>query len=133
MSALDADFDIRSSGVTLDRFCGSGITAVNIAAASIMSGMEDMVIAGGAEMMSSYGHDNGLPIIMDSGNLSLRAKHPQSHQGVCADTIATLEGIDRAALDNLAFISQQRAAYAIENKHFEKSLVPVYHNDCTLA
>src|ERR1700757_3030138 len=52
MSALDAGYDVRSSGVTLDRFCGSGITTVNMAAASIMSGMEDLVIAGGTEMMS---------------------------------------------------------------------------------
>src|SRR5689334_24946726 len=52
MAALDAGFDIRASGVTLDRFCGSGITAVNLAAAQVMSGMEDLVIAGGTEMMS---------------------------------------------------------------------------------
>ncbi|AMO70289.1 MULTISPECIES: acetyl-CoA C-acetyltransferase [Zhongshania] len=133
MSALDAGFDIRSSGVTLDRFCGSGITSVNIAAASIMSGMEDVVIAGGAEMMSSYGHDNGLPVVMDSGNMRLRARHPQTNQGVCADTIATLEGIDREALDKLAVVSQQRAAHAIENGYFDKSLVPVYHEDGRLA
>jgi acetyl-CoA C-acetyltransferase len=47
---------------------------------------------------------------MDAGNLRLRAKHPQSHQGVCADAIATLEGIPREALDALALVSQQRAA-----------------------
>ena len=52
MSALDAGYDVRASGVTLDRFCGSGITSVNMAAASIMSGFEDLVIAGGTEMMS---------------------------------------------------------------------------------
>src|SRR6201995_4161904 len=52
MSALDAGYDVRASGVTLDRFCGSGITSVNMAAASIMSGSEDLVIAGGTEMMS---------------------------------------------------------------------------------
>src|SRR5246127_5906379 len=52
MSALDAGYDVRASGVTLDRFCGSGITSVNLAAAQIMSGMEDLVIAGGTEMMS---------------------------------------------------------------------------------
>jgi acetyl-CoA C-acetyltransferase len=90
MAALDAGYDVRSSGVTLDRFCGSGITSVNFAAASIMSGMEDLVIAGGTEMMSMPGrrNDEG-PLMMDSGNLRLRAKHPQSHQGVCADAIAT--------------------------------------------
>src|SRR5213079_2840328 len=55
MSALDAGYDIRSSGVTLDRFCGSGITTVNMAAASIMAGMEDLIVAGGTEMMSMAG------------------------------------------------------------------------------
>ena len=55
MSALDAGYDIHSSGVTLDRFCGSGITTVNMAAAAIMSGMEDLVVAGGTEMMSMAG------------------------------------------------------------------------------
>jgi acetyl-CoA C-acetyltransferase len=54
MAALDAGFDMRASGVTLDRFCGSGITTTNIAATSIMSGMEDVVIAGGCEMMSLH-------------------------------------------------------------------------------
>ena len=52
MSALLAGYDLKASGVTLDRFCGSGISTVNMAAASIMSGMEDLVIAGGTEMMS---------------------------------------------------------------------------------
>jgi acetyl-CoA C-acetyltransferase len=133
MSALDAGYDIRSSGVTLDRFCGSGITSVNLAAASIMSGMEDLMIGGGCEMMSSYGHDNGLPTFMDNGNLRLRALHPQSNQGVCADTIATLEGIDRRSLDELAVVSQERAANAIAKGYFDRSLVPVYREDGSLA
>mgnify|MGYP006427372813 FL=1 len=59
MSALDAGYDIKASGVTLDRFCGSGITSVNIAAANIMSGMEDLCIGGGAEMMSTFGQGSG--------------------------------------------------------------------------
>jgi acetyl-CoA C-acetyltransferase len=134
MAALDAGYDIRSSGVTLDRFCGSGITTVNIAAMAIMSGMEDVVIAGGTEMMSSYGKGNiDMPMFMDNGNLRLREAHPQPHQGVCADAIATLEGIDREALDKLAATSQQRAANAIENGYFNNSLVPVYHQDGSLA
>src|SRR3546814_9264127 len=54
MAALDAGYDITASGVTLDRFCGSGITTANMAVASVMAGMEDVVIAGGTEMMSSY-------------------------------------------------------------------------------
>ncbi len=134
MAALDAGYDIRSSGVTLDRFCGSGITTVNLAAASIMSGMEDVVIAGGTEMMSTYGQggQSQSPFI-DSDNLRLRATHPQPHQGVCADAIATLEGISREDLDKLAAESQKRAANAIANGYFAKSVVPVYKEDGTLA
>ena len=139
MAALDAGFDIRASGVTLDRFCGSGITAVNLAAAQVMSGMEDLVIAGGTEMMSytassapARNPDDG-PALMDGGNLRLRARHPQSHQGICADAIATLEGIPREALDELAYVSQQRADVAIREGRFDRSLVPVYREDGSIA
>ncbi|HYG26094.1 MAG TPA: acetyl-CoA C-acetyltransferase, partial [Caulobacteraceae bacterium] len=140
MAALDAGYDIRSSGVTLDRFCGSGITTVNLAAGMIMSGMEDLVVAGGAEMMSVTGAMAARaqaagepPMLMDAGNLRLRAKHPQSHQGVCGDAIATLEGITRADVDALALESQKRAARAIEEGRFSRSLVPVYREDGSLA
>ena len=139
MGALDAGYDIKASGVTLDRYCGSGITAVNLAAAQIMSGMEDLVIAGGCEMMSYTASSapkpdpEAGPMLMDSGNLHLRAIHPQSHQGICADAIATLEGISREALDELALVSQQRADHAIRNGHFDRALIPVYHDDGTLA
>jgi acetyl-CoA C-acetyltransferase len=134
MAALEAGYDIRSSGMTLDRFCGSGISSVNLAAMNIMSGSEDLVIGGGAEMMSTYGEDGVAPNpFMDNGNLLLREMHPQPHQGVCADAIASLEGIEREALDALAYESQQRAANAIANGHFDKSLVPVYSVDGSLA
>ncbi|MAK11285.1 MAG: acetyl-CoA C-acyltransferase [Rhizobiales bacterium TMED83] len=134
MAALDAGYDVKSSAMTLDRFCGTGITTVNIAAANIMSGMEDMCVAGGTEMMSLYGSEGfkGSPFL-DNGNLRLRAEHPQPHQGVCADAIATLENIDREAVDDLAYVSQQRAKHAIDNEHFDKSLVPVYREDGSLA
>lgn len=131
MTALDAGFDVTASGVTLDRFCGSGITAVNMAAASVMAGLEDVVVAGGAEMMSSYAYNqakNRSPF-MDAGNLHLRELHPQTNQGVAADAIATLEGIPREALDELAAESQRRAAVAIEEGRFEKSLIPVVDDD----
>ena len=100
MAALDAGYDIEASGMTLDRFCGSGITTVNLAAATIMSGMQDLVIAGGCEMMSYTAQlpPSGAPL-MDRGNLHLREIHPQSHQGVCADAIASIEGITREAVD----------------------------------
>jgi acetyl-CoA C-acetyltransferase len=134
MAALDAGYHIRSSGVTLDRYCGSGITSAAFAAAQVMSGMEDLVIAGGTEMMSmprNRGGD-GAPM-MDSGNLRLRAKHPQSQQGVCADAIAGMQGITRADVDALALDSQRKAAAAIAGGHFRKSLVPVYREDGSLA
>ena len=135
MAALNAGYDVRSSGVTLDRFCGSGITTVNLAAAQIMSGMEDLVIAGGTEMMSYHGQiaDPSKPPMIDSGNLELRAMHPQSQQGVCADAIATLEGIDRDAVDDLALVSQARAAQAIAEGRFDKSLITVKNPDGTVA
>ena len=135
MAALNAGYDVRSSGVTLDRFCGSGITTVNLAAAQIMSGMEDLVIAGGTEMMSYHGQiaDPSKPPMIDSGNLELRAMHPQSQQGVCADAIATLEGIDRDAVDDLALVSQARAARAIAEGRFDKSLITVKNPDGTVA
>lgn len=134
MSALDAGYDVRSSAMTLDRFCGSGISSVNIAAANIMSGMEDLTIAGGAEMMSLYGKiSKGGSPFMDNGNLHLRELHPQPHQGVCADAIATLEGIPREALDDLAYVSQQRADRAIKEGRFDKSLIAVHHDDGSVA
>jgi len=134
MAALDAGYDTRASGVTLDRFCGSGITSVNIAAANIMSGMEDLCIGGGAEMMSTFGQGSGKSSpFLDNDNFRLRKVHPQPHQGVCADAIATLEGIDRTALDELAVVSQQRAANAIKKGYFDKSLVTVYKLDGSVA
>ena len=135
MSALDAGYDIRASGVTLDRFCGSGITSVNLAASTVMSGMADLVVAGGTEMMSMPNRrsaEDGPPLF-DTGNLHLRAMHPQTNQGVCADAIATLEGITRADVDALALESQRRAAKAIDEGRFSKSLITVYKDDGTVA
>src|ERR1700749_3578464 len=124
MSALDAGYDMRSSGVTLDRFCGSGITSVNMASNSIMAGMAALVVAGGTEMMSMPNRrsaEDGPPLF-DTGNLHLRELHPQTNQGVCADAIATMEGITRADVDALALESQRRADVAIKGGHFKKSL-----------
>ncbi len=134
MSALLAGYSVKASGMTLDRFCGSGITTVNIAAASVMTGMEDLVIAGGTEMMSytsSLPSDG--PPLLDRDSPLLRALHPQSHQGVCADAIASREGITRADVDALALESQKRAAHAMAEGRFDKSIIPVYNEDSTLA
>lgn len=135
MALLDAGYSHLASGVTLDRFCGSGITSVNLAAATIAAGFEDLVIAGGCEMMSYTASlaDPKSPNMMDAGNLRLRKNVPQSHQGICADAIATLEGIPREALDDLALVSQQRAAAAIAGGHFDRSLVPVRRDDGSIA
>jgi acetyl-CoA C-acetyltransferase len=133
MAALDAGYDIVSSGVTLDRFCGSGITAVNMATAAVMSGMEDLIVAGGTEMMSYTVELPHRAPFMDRGNEHLRALHPQSHQGVCADAIATLQGISRADVDALALESQQRAGRAIEGGFFDRSLIPVMNRDGSTA
>jgi len=73
------------------------------------------------------------PFMMDNGNLHLRAIHPQSHQGVCADAVATLEGITRQDVDALGLESQRRTANAIKGGRFDKSLVPVYREDGSLA
>jgi acetyl-CoA C-acetyltransferase len=133
MSALDAGYDVRSSGVTIDRFCGSGISAVNLAAACIIAGAEDLVVAGGTEMMSMNARRGDGPMVMDNGNLRLRLRHPQTHQGVCADAIATLEGISRETLDEVGYLSQQRADVAIREDRFSRSLIPVYRENGELA
>lgn len=140
MAALAAGYDIKASGMTLDRFCGGGITAVNLAAAQVMSGMEDAVIAGGTEMMSLMAgmaaEDQAAgrpPTMMGSGNKALQALHPQSHQGVCGDAIASMEGITRADLDALGLESQRRAAVAIAEGRFAQSVVPVLNEDGSVA
>src|SRR6478609_3956454 len=130
MAALDAGYDVRASGVTLDRFCGSGITANNFAAAMVMAGHEDLTIGGGTEMMSLP--KKGL-LPMGAGNAHLQEIHPQSHQGVCADAIATLERIPREDLDALAVESQRRAARAVAEGRFDKSLIPVMNLDGSVA
>ena len=133
MAALDAGYDVKASGVTLDRFCGSGITATNLAAGQIMSGMEDLVIAGGTEMMSHV-IDYGMKLReakvnaasgLGTGNMRLQARHPQTNQGVAADAIAAMEGISREELEAFGVESQRRAAIAIREGRFDKSTIAV--------
>ena len=85
--------------------------------------MDDLCVAGGVEMMS-YTATLSNPTnnrTVDSGNLHLRDLHPQPHQGICADMIATLDGFTRDELDALAVESQNKAQHAIENGHFDKA------------
>ncbi|WP_134324214.1 acetyl-CoA C-acetyltransferase [Cumulibacter soli] len=140
MALLAAGYDTKASGVTLDRFCGSGITTVNMAAASIMSGMEDLVIAGGTQMMSETATqsrekmEKGVAVYgMGAGNAALDEMHPQTHQGIGADAIAASEGISREDLEALGLESQRRAAIAIEEGRFDNSVVPVYNEDGSVA
>src|SRR5258708_12981574 len=124
MAALDAGYDVRASGVTLDRFCGSGITANNFAAAMVMAGHEDLVIGGGTEMMSLP--KKGL-LPMGANNAHLQTIHPQSHQGVCADAIASIEGIDRRALAPHPPPSPPRAEGALKKSRFPSHPPPRPH------
>ncbi len=123
VAALRAGWDFRCSGVQINRFCASGLEAVNLAAQKVRSGWEDLVVAGGVESMSR------VPIGADSGAW---AHDPETNsatafvpQGIGADLIATLEGFGRDDVDGFALVSQQRAAQAREGGYFAGSVVPV--------
>lgn len=129
-AVLDAGWAQSVAGVTLSRFCASGLEAVNLAAAKVMSGMEDLVVAGGVESMSR------VPMGSDGGAWIQDARIVESlgivPQGIGADLIATLEGWGRAELDAFAARSHQRAAAARAAGHFRRALVPVHGLDGTL-
>jgi acetyl-CoA C-acetyltransferase len=123
VAALKAGWDWRCSGVQLNRFCASGLEAVNIAAQKVRSGWEDLVVAGGVESMSR------VPIGSDGGAW---AQDPETNmttafvpQGIGADLIATLEGFSREDVDAFAVESQKRAAKAREGGFFAGSVVAV--------
>jgi acetyl-CoA C-acetyltransferase len=135
-AALDAGYDVKAGGVTMNRFCGSSITTTNFAAGMIMAGMHDLAISGGMEMMSYvmyYGNkmrEAGLGGGgLGSGNPRLQAKHPQSNQGVCADAIAAMEGISREELEAFGLESQRRAGVALAEGRFAKSTITVKDDD----
>lgn len=123
-AVLAAGWPEQVGGVSLNRFCGSGLQAVNFGAMGVASGMQDLVVAGGVESMSriAMGSDGGG---VDGLNIKLRDRVFQVPQGISADLIATLEGYSRADVDGVALRSQQKAAIAIEQGRFAKSLVPV--------
>ena len=122
-AALAAGWDFRASGVQLNRFCASGLEAVNMAAQKVRSGWEDLVVAGGVESMSRVplGTDRG-PWACDPETAFDTAFIPQ---GISADLIATLEDFSREQVDAYALRSQQRAGAAREAGRFKRSLVPV--------
>ena len=122
-AALVADWDEQVAGVQLNRFCASGLEAVNLAAMKVRSGFEDLVVAGGVESMSR------IPMGSDGGAWAMDpATNMHTHfvpQGIGADLIATLEGFSRSDVDAFALRSQQKAARARADGSFNKSLVPV--------
>jgi acetyl-CoA C-acetyltransferase len=123
MIVQNADWDESVAGVQLDRFCASGLEAVNIAAQKVASGWEDLVVAGGVESMSRVPMgSNGGPMSSDP---AFAARSGFAPQGIGADTIATLEGWDREDVDRYAVESQRRAAHARDSGWFDRSVVPV--------
>jgi acetyl-CoA C-acetyltransferase len=122
-AVLAAGWPIEVSGTTVNRFCGSGLQAVNLAAMGVLSGVQQLVVAGGVESMSrvAMGADGGG---VDGHNRELRKRYFQVPQGISADLIATREGFTRAQVDAWALRSQERAARAQREQRFT-SLVPV--------
>ena len=123
IASLKAGWDFTASGVQINRFCASGLEAVNMAAQKVASGWEDLVVAGGVESMSR------VPIGSDGGAW---AQDPDTNssigfvpQGIGADLIATLEGFSRSDVDAFAMASQQRAAFAQNAGYFNGSVIPV--------
>jgi acetyl-CoA C-acetyltransferase len=123
-AVLAAGLPDAVTGVTLNRFCGSGLQAANFAAMGVMSGQQDLVVGGGVESMSRVpiGADEAM---MDGLNLELRKKLFQVPQGISADLIATLDGVTREQVDRFALTSQARAAVAVQEARFAKSLFAV--------
>jgi acetyl-CoA C-acetyltransferase len=131
MAALDAGWSLDAPGVTLNRFCGSGQQAVNFAAMGVLSGFQDLVVGGGVESMS-----RSAPMHVDgftANNAHLREQYDMVAQGISADLIATVEGFNREELDQLAVDSQTRAAVSLAEGRFDRSLVPIFHDDGSLA
>jgi acetyl-CoA C-acetyltransferase len=122
-AALAAGWDDSVSGIQINRFCASGLEAVNMAAMKVASGWEDLIVAGGVESLSRIpmGSDGG-PWAMDPATNIQTGFVPQ---GVGADLIATLEGFSREDVDAFAVQSQIKAAAARKNGKFNKSLIPV--------
>ncbi|BEL12756.1 acetyl-CoA C-acetyltransferase [Actinoplanes sichuanensis] len=122
-AALAAGLPYETSGVQLNRFCGSGLEAVNIAAQKVRSGWEDLVLAGGVESMSR------VPMGSDGGAWAMDPETALDTdfipQGISADLIATMDGFSREDVDAYAVGSQQKAARAWQNGWFDRSVVPV--------
>lgn len=123
IAALAAGYPHSVSGVQVNRFCASGLEAVNQAAHRVRSGWENVILAGGVESMSRVpmGSDGGAWALDPATALTV----DYVPQGISADLIATMNGWDRAAVDSFAVESHARAAQATQAGYFDRSLVPV--------
>ncbi|QEV21393.1 acetyl-CoA C-acetyltransferase [Streptomyces alboniger] len=123
IAAIAAGLPDTVAGVQENRFCASGLEAVNLAAMKVRSGWEDLVLAGGVESMSR------VPMASDGGawfaDPMTNFETGFAPQGIGADLIATIEGFSRRDVDEYAALSQERAAAAWKDGRFEKSVVPV--------
>ncbi|MCQ9171861.1 acetyl-CoA C-acetyltransferase [Corynebacterium amycolatum] len=122
-AALTAGLPYRTGGVQINRFCASGLSAINLAAQKVRSGMDELVLAGGVESMSR------VPMMSDGGAMAMDAQVSFATdfvpQGISADLIASLDGFDRESLDEMAALSHARAAKAWSEGRFDRSVVPV--------
>jgi acetyl-CoA C-acetyltransferase len=127
-AVIAADWPESVTGTTVNRFCGSGLQAINFAAMGVGSGFQHCVVAGGVESMSRVpmGADGAM---IDGLNLKLRERLFMVPQGISADLIATREGFSRADVDAFAAESQRKAAIAIEEGRFDRSLFAVKDGD----
>lgn len=131
MAVLEAGWPISVPGVTLNRFCGSGQQAVTFGAMGILAGHQDLVIGAGVESMSRPAR-NGTDGF-HANNQHLLETHPQVPQGLSADLIASIDGRTREDVDRVGFISQERAAAAIAEGRFDRSLIPIHNADGSVA
>jgi acetyl-CoA C-acetyltransferase len=126
LSALLAGWPETVPGMTLNRFCGSAQQAITIAAMSVKSGEQDLVVAGGVESMSRWNRAAG-SVTIDGDNPMFRELYPTVPQGISADLIATMEGFTRSDVDAFAVESQRRAAVAMSEDRFARGIIPIAH------
>lgn len=123
VSSLYHGWGDHIEGMTVNTFCSSGMTAISLAAAKVASGMSEMVVAGGIEMLSQ------VPMFSDKGawfaDAEVAEKTGYTMMGVSADLIANIEGFEEEELNEYALQSHQRAAAATEKGYFKKSLIPI--------
>jgi acetyl-CoA C-acetyltransferase len=138
MAVLAAGWPVETSGVTINRFCGSGQQAVTWGAMGIQAGHQQLVVGGGVEMMSRWPADgaggaDAAPPDFTANNAHLREMFPMVPQGISADLIASVEGFTREDCDRLALSSQQRCAQAMAEGRFDRSVVPIHNEDGSVA